>query len=73
LEKFADNPKTPDARYMKAMCLMKLGRNDSAAREFRDIYARYINDHPEIAAQAKAQLHDMGLTVGPTARRRKTN
>src|SRR5580698_8308195 len=73
LEKFADNPKTPDARYMKAMCLMKLGRNDSAAREFRDIYTRYLNDHPDIAAKAKAQLHDMGLTVGPTARRRKTN
>jgi hypothetical protein len=52
---------------------MKLGRNDSAAREFRDIYARYINDHPDIAAQAKAQLHDMGLTVGATARRRKPN
>jgi TolA-binding protein len=73
LEKFADNPKTPDARYMKAMCLMKLGRNDSAAREFRDIYTRYINDHPDIAAKAKAQLHDMGLTVGATARRRKPN
>jgi TolA-binding protein len=73
LEKFADNPKTPEARLKKAMCLMKLGRNDSAAREFRDIYARYINDHPDIAAQAKAQLHDMGLTVGATARRRKPN
>src|SRR5277367_310867 len=31
LEKFANNPKTPDARYMKAMCLVKLGKNDSAA------------------------------------------
>ena len=58
---------------MKAMCLMKLGRNDSAAREFRDIYTRYINDHPDIAAKAKAQLREMGLTVGATARRRKPN
>lgn len=73
LEKFADNPKTPEARLRKAMCLMKLGRNDSAAREFRDIYTRYINDHPDIAAQAKAQLREMGLTVGATARRRKPN
>ncbi len=71
LEKFSDNPKTPDARYMKAMCLVKLGRNDSAAREFRDIYTRYSNDHPDIAAKAKAQLHDMGLTVGTPAKRRK--
>jgi TolA-binding protein len=71
LEKFSDNPKTPDARYKKAMCLMKLGRNDSAAREFRDVYARYMNDHPDIAAKAKAQLRDMGLTVGATAKRRR--
>jgi TolA-binding protein len=73
LEKFQECPKTPDARYMKAMCLMKLGRNDSAAREFRDIYTRYVNDHPDIAAKAKAQLRDMGLTVGTTAKRRRPN
>jgi TolA-binding protein len=71
LERFQESPKTPDARYMKAMCLMKLGRNDAAAREFRDVYSRYINDHPDIAAKAKAQLRDMGLTVGATAKRRK--
>jgi len=73
LEKFPENPKTPDALYMKAMCLMKLGRNDSAAREFRDLYARYMNDHPDIAAKAKAQLREMGLTVGTTAKRRRPN
>jgi len=73
LEKFPENPKTPDARYMKAMCLMKLGRNDSAAREFRDVYSRYANDHPDTAAKAKAQLREMGLTVGTTAKRRRPN
>jgi TolA-binding protein len=75
LEKFANNPKTPDARYMKAMCLVKLGKNDSAAREFRDIYALYSSDHPDIAAKAKAQLREMGLTVGAATakRRRSTN
>jgi TolA-binding protein len=73
LEVFPENPKTADAHYMKGMCLMKLGRNDSAAREFRDVYTRYLNDHPDIAAKAKAQLRDMGLTVGPTAKRRKVN
>jgi TolA-binding protein len=71
LEKFSNNPKTPDARYMKAMCLVKLGRNDSAAREFRDIYQLYSADHPDIAAKAKAELREMGLNVGATARRRK--
>jgi TolA-binding protein len=73
LEVFPENPKTADAHYMKAMCLMKLGRNDSAAREFRDVYTRYVSDHPDIAAKAKAQLRDMGLTVGPTAKRRRPN
>jgi TolA-binding protein len=71
LERFEEGPKTPDARYMKAMCLVKLGRNDSAAREFRDVYTRYSADHPDIAAKAKAQLREMGLTVGTTAKRRR--
>ena len=73
LEKFPDNPKTPDAHYMKGMCLVKLGKNDSAAREFRDVYMRYSDSHPDIAAKAKAQLRDMGLTVGATAKRRRVN
>ena len=71
LEKYPENSKSPDALYMKAMCLMKLGRNDSAAHEFRDVYARYSDTHPETAARAKAQLREMGLTVGATAKRRK--
>jgi tol-pal system protein YbgF len=74
LEKFPENPRTPDSLYMKAMCLEKLGRNDSAAREFRDVYARYANDHPDIAAKAKAELREMGLTVGAAApKRRRAN
>ena len=73
LEVFPENPKTADAHYMKGMCLMKLGKNDSAAREFRDVYTRYLNDHPDIAAKAKAQLRDMGLSVGATAKRRRAN
>lgn len=73
LEKFSDNPKTPDARYMKAMCLAKLGRNDSAAHEFRNVYARYINDRPDTAAKAKAQLQEMGLRVTPARRRKAAN
>jgi plasmid stabilization system protein ParE len=54
------------------MCEMSLGHNDAAARDFRDIYARYIDQDPDIAAKAKARLRDLGLTVGTTAKRRKT-
>lgn len=72
LEKFPEGAKTPDSMYLKAMCLMKLGRNDSAAREFRDVYTRYSADRPEIAAKAKAELRDMGLNVGTANKRRRT-
>lgn len=71
LEKFPENPRTPDSLYMKAMCLLKLGRNDSAARGFREVYSRYSSDHPDIAAKAKSELRDMGLTVGATATKRR--
>ena len=74
LEKFADNPKTAESHYLKGMCEMGLGRNDAAARDFRDVYARYVDADPEVAAKAKARLKDLGLTVGATAvKRRKTN
>jgi TolA-binding protein len=72
LEKYSDNRRTPDAHYMKGMCLMGLGRNDAAAREFRDVYSRYLDLDPDIAAKAKARLREMGLTVGTTAKRRKS-
>jgi TolA-binding protein len=74
LEKFPDNAKTADAHYNKGMCLMNLGRNDGAAREFRDVYARYSDVNPDIAAKAKARLREMGLTVSATTtpKRRKT-
>jgi TolA-binding protein len=70
LEKYPEGGKTPDANYMKAMCLMALGRNDAAAHEFRDIYARYLDLDPDIAAKAKARLREMGLTVGTSAKGR---
>jgi TolA-binding protein len=74
LEKYSDNRRTPDAHYMKGMCLMGLGRNDAAAREFRDVYSRYNDLDPDIAAKAKARLREMGLTVGTTAKKgRRSN
>ncbi len=73
LEKFADNPKTAESHYLKGMCEMGLGRNDAAARDFRDVYARYADTDPDTAAKAKARLKDLGLSVGAAtaAKRRK--
>ncbi len=63
LERFPDGNKTADAHYMKGVTLMALGRNDSAAREFRDIYASYPDT--DLAAKSKAKLRELGLNVGP--------
>lgn len=70
LEKYPEGAKTPDARYMKAMCLEKLGMDESAAKEFRDVYKRYVNDVPSIAAKAKSQLRAMGVPLTPPRHRR---
>ena len=65
LERFPDGNKTPDAHYMKGVSLMQLGRNDAAAREFRDVYSSYPDT--DVAAKAKAKLRELGLNVGPPA------
>ena len=62
LERFPDGNKTADAHYMKGVVLMALGRNDSAAREFRDVYTSYPDT--DLAAKAKARLKDLGLNIG---------
>lgn len=69
LERFSDGNKTPDAHYMKALTLVKLGRNDAAAAEFRDIIKRYPDQ--EVAAMSRARLREMGLSVSSTTPRRK--
>ena len=68
LEHFSDNIKTPDAHYMKGLCYMKMGRNDSAAREFRDVYTKYPDS--DVAAQARARIKDLGLSTGGSPSKR---
>jgi len=69
LEQYSDNSKTPDAQYLKGMTLLKMGKRDSAAKEFRDVYAKYPGT--EIAAEAKAQLKQLGLSVGTAASKKR--
>jgi tol-pal system protein YbgF len=69
LERFPDGNKTADAHYMKGMALMQLSRNDSAAREFRDVYTSYPDT--DLAAKAKARLKELGLNVGTSPTRAK--
>ncbi len=70
LERYPDNPKTPDAHYMKAMALMKSNQRNRAVGEFRILVQNY--PHTEDARKALSQLRTMGVSAaGPaTARRR---
>jgi tol-pal system protein YbgF len=70
LEHYSENSKTPDAHFMKGMSLRKMEKRDAAAREFRDVYAKYPDS--EVAASAKEQLKLMGLSVGATPKRKRS-
>lgn len=70
LERYPDGTKTPDSHYMKALCYVKLNKNDAAATEFRDIIKHYPDT--DLAQKARARLREMGLSAGPTPPRRKT-
>jgi tol-pal system protein YbgF len=69
LERYPDGNKTPDSHYMKALCLIKLNKNDAAATEFRDIIKHYPDT--DLAQKARARLREMGLSAGPTSANRR--
>ncbi len=54
LEKFPVNDKTPDAHYMKAMALMKLGDNAGAREELITLIKRFPNN--PLSEKARLQL-----------------
>jgi tol-pal system protein YbgF len=69
LERYPDGTKTPDSHYMKALCYLKLNKNDAAATEFRDIIKHYPDT--DLAQKARARLREMGLSAGPTSATRR--
>ncbi len=72
LERWSENSKTADARYMKGRALVQAGKPTAAAQEFREIIKRY--PERDVAAKAKAQLKALGYsTAAPssTPRRKK--
>jgi tol-pal system protein YbgF len=69
LERYPENPKTPDAHYMKAMALLKSNQRNRAAEEFRTLVHNY--PHTDDARKALQQLRALGVSAGTaTARRR---
>jgi len=61
LERYPDNPKTPDALYGKADALGHGGHRNEAAAEFKDFLARFPTH--SLARNAQAQLRDLGTAA----------
>ncbi len=70
LERYPQNPKTPDAHLMKGMALLKGGQRNRAAQEFRDLAMTY--PRTDDARKAQQQLRQLGVSIssGTTARRK---
>ncbi len=66
LERYPENPKTPDALYEKGVNLQKAGRKTDALTEYKDFLAKY----PSHNLAAKAQEHIRELSR-PTAAKGK--
>jgi TolA-binding protein len=61
LERYPDNPKTPDALYGKADALAHGGHRAEATAEFKDFLSRFPTH--SLARNAQAQLHDLGTAT----------
>jgi TolA-binding protein len=66
LERYPDNPKTPDALYGKADALAHGGHKAEAAAEFKDFLARFPTH--SLARNAQAQLRDLGTAAASRQR-----
>jgi TolA-binding protein len=66
-ERYSENPKTPEALYMKGVELMKLKRNSDAAVEFRNL----IKTYPNHSTTARAQAHLREISSAPSTARGK--
>lgn len=67
LERYPENPKTPDAHLMKGMALLKSRQVNRAVQEFRALVAKY--PHTDDARKAQEQLRELRASSAPAARR----
>ena len=69
LERYPDNPKTPDAMYMKGVDLMKGGKRTEAGATFKEFLAAYPTH--SLARNAQMHLREVGASSTPAARKKK--
>ncbi|MEX2262826.1 MAG: outer membrane protein assembly factor BamD [Bryobacteraceae bacterium] len=68
LEKYPENKKTDDAKYMKGKTLVRMGKRNQGADEFRDLIRK--NPRSEAAKKAVGDLKSLGLSA-PGASKKK--
>ena len=61
LEHYQENPKTPDATYMKGMAQLKSGERTKAGQEFLNVIQKYPKS--EVAPKARDARRALGLSV----------
>jgi len=67
LERYPENPKSPDALYMKGVDLQKAGRKTDAVTEFKDFLTRYSTH----SLASNAQQHLRELAPAPRSAKKK--
>lgn len=70
LERYPENPKTPDAHLMKGMALLKSRQVTRAVQEFRALAQNY--PHTDDARKAQEQLRELHASPGPATASRRT-
>lgn len=66
LERYPENPKTPDSLYMKGVDLQKAGRKSDAIADFKDFLTRY----PTHSLASNAQQHIRELSPARGVKRK---
>jgi tol-pal system protein YbgF len=69
LERYPENPKTPDAHLMKGMALLKARQVSRAVQEFRALVQNY--PHTDDARKAQEQLRELHASAAPAAATRR--
>ena len=69
LERYPENPKTPDAHLMKGMALLKSRQVSRAVQEFRALVQNY--PHTDDARKAQEQLRELHASAAPPPTARK--
>ena len=69
LEKYSENSRTADARYMKGQTLLKMNQRTAAAQEFREL----IRNSPTSPLVPKAQsaLKSLGYSAPPVPKKKR--